>query len=172
MDRPSPCIGLFGTCGNSQWRAPFIKRYEQEGYAFFNPQVDDWRPELALEEADHLVNDEVILFPVTNETDGIGSLSESGFSILQALKNPNGRDFVIMIHDHVDTDKVTDPAVAKASVRARALVLAHLKKIEMPNVFIVPTLTHVLELSDELYRMRKQQMRLDARRAELRHYTT
>lgn len=170
MDRPSPCIGLFGTCGNSRWREPFIEQYTRESRDFFNPQVDNWEEAFATVEAEHLVNDEVILFPVTDETDGIGSLSESGFSILQALKNPLGRDFIIMIHARVDPEKVTDPAVAKASNRARALVTAHLKKLDMSNVFIVPTLEMMLELSGELYELRKQQLAIDARRSTLTRY--
>ena len=64
------CIGLFGTCGGSKWRDEFMAAYEERGINFFNPQVADWTPECAEIEADHLVNDDVILFPVTNETFG------------------------------------------------------------------------------------------------------
>jgi len=171
MDRPSPCIGLFGTCGDSKWRVPFIQRFSALHFNFFNPQVDDWDKSFSKIEAQHLLHDEVILFPVTDETDGIGSLSESGFSILQALKNPLGRDFVIMIHEYVDPEKVTDPAVAKASNRARALVMAHLEQLDMPNVFLVPSLEKMLMAGDELYRLRRQQLEIDARRAAISRFT-
>ncbi len=30
-------VGLFGTCGASQWRMPFVARFEAEGVEFFNP---------------------------------------------------------------------------------------------------------------------------------------
>lgn len=41
------CVGLFGTCGRSKWRNPFMEKYKELGIKFFNPQVDDWKPELA-----------------------------------------------------------------------------------------------------------------------------
>ena len=40
------CVGLFGTCGSSTWRAPFIEAFEAEEVEYFNPQVEDWTPEL------------------------------------------------------------------------------------------------------------------------------
>lgn len=60
------CIGLFGTCGTSKWRSTFIDHYNDEGINFFNPQVNDWKPEDAIKEAKHLAEDTVILFPVTS----------------------------------------------------------------------------------------------------------
>ena len=54
------CIGLFGTCGGSKWRDKFIAKYNERGIEFFNPQKDDWKPEDAEIEADHLANDGVI----------------------------------------------------------------------------------------------------------------
>ena len=71
-------IGLFGTCGNSKWRDSFIKDYEKEGIDYYNPQVDNWKPEDAKVEAEHLANDKIILFPVTRETSGLGSLVTVG----------------------------------------------------------------------------------------------
>ncbi|MEO5949097.1 MAG: hypothetical protein ABIP74_01715 [Candidatus Saccharimonas sp.] len=169
MDRPSPCIGLFGTCGGSKWRVPFIQRFSALHFNFFNPQVDvdEWKEEYSEVEAEHFVNDEIILFPITDETDGLGSLSE----VLNMFNNSQGRDFVIMIHKTVDPEKVTDPAVAKASNRTRALVTAHLKKLDMPNVLIVPTLEAMIMAADELYRLRRHQFELDARRAALSRFT-
>lgn len=60
------CVGLFGTCGGSKWRNNFMLKYNEMGINYFNPQVDDWKPELAEIEAEHLVNDDIVLFPVTN----------------------------------------------------------------------------------------------------------
>ena len=81
------CIGLFGTCGNSRWRDAFIEKYKELGIAFFNPQVEDWTPDCAVEEARHLAEDRIILFPVTSETYGIGSIAETGFCVLQAIRS-------------------------------------------------------------------------------------
>ncbi len=79
-------IGLFGTCGNSTWRDPFIKKYKELDIQYFNPMVDIWNEELAKVEAQHLAEDKIILLPIVNETYAFGSLSEAGFLILNAIK--------------------------------------------------------------------------------------
>ncbi len=147
----SLCVGLFGTCGNSQWRTSFINRYTQEGINFFNPQVDDWKPEDAVIEAQHLANDQVVLFPITGETYGTGSLAETGFSILNAIKLEDRRDFVILIEQELD-DSLKDAVARKESLRARALVKEHLKKLRLSNLYLVSTMEDMLEASVTLYR--------------------
>lgn len=142
-------IGLFGTCGGSTWRDRFIAAYDLVGYSYFNPQVDNWSPELALVEAEHLANDDIILFPVTGETAGIGSLAEIGFAVNQARaslaqQGPWPRQFMFMIDAAVTAD--VDPVLAKESNRARKLVLAHLHKAaaDQPNVHIADNLNDLL----------------------------
>ena len=147
-----PCIGLFGTCGGSKWRDPFMKRYEELGYDYFNPQVDNWTPEMAEEEARHLADDEIILFPLTGETYATGSLAEVGFSILQAIRLDDRRDFVIMIDMGLDKSLDANPGMCKESIRARALVKQHLKKLRLGNIYLVETLEEMLEVSLVLYR--------------------
>lgn len=144
-------VGLFGTCGGSQWRNSFVKKYEELGISFFNPQVEDWKPELAEIEARHLAEDKVILFPVTNETYGTGSLSEVGFSILNAIKLDDRRNFVILIQKDLITE-LNDPIARKESLRARALVLEHLRKLRLSNLYVVNTLEEMLEISIQLYK--------------------
>lgn len=147
------CIGLFGTCGNSQWRVPFEERYTQEGITFYNPVVPDWTPDCAIEEAEHLANDAIILFPITGETTGMGSLSEVGFSILNAIKLDDRRDFVVFIEPDLDPELKDSipPREAKDSVRARALVIQHLRKLQLSNVYVVSSLEEMLEVSVSLY---------------------
>lgn len=144
-------IGLFGTCGGSKWRDRFIKKYEELGISFFNPQVEDWKPELAAIEAQHLAEDKVILFPVTNETYATGSLSEVGFSILNAIKLDDRRSFVVMIQMDL-VSELADPVACKESLRARALVSEHLRKLRLSNLYVVETLDQMMELSISLYR--------------------
>lgn len=157
------CIGLFGTCGGSKWRDAFMAAYAERGINFFNPQVEDWTPECAEIEAEHLVNDDVILFPVTNETFGTGSLAETGFSIMQALKSNTNRSVVIMIDPTVnDALQIADATTAKESARARALVRAHLKKVQHPGVYIVEDLDTMLNVSIDLYDIHSRLNRLQA----------
>jgi len=154
------CIGLFGTCGSSIWRTRFIKKYEELGIRFFNPQLPpgEWKEELATVEAEHLSKDDIILFPVTAETYGSGSLAETGFSILQVSKNIENRSLIVFIENRLQQQlQIKNPEAYNESMRARALVIAHLKKINLPNVFIVDSLEKMLELSIKLYEVKKLQ---------------
>lgn len=154
MKKILPVIGLFGTCGNSTWRQYFIQRYIYEGINFYNPQVADgeWSEEMATEEAEHLVNDDILLFPVTSETYGLGSLSETGFSILSALRSLEHRSVIVLIDPLPDEGLKENADLYKESVRARALVLAHIKKLRAPNVYLVSNMTDMLACSLKLYR--------------------
>ena len=148
------CIGLFGTCGGSKWRDPFIHRYKQEEIPYFNPQVDDWKPEDAIEEAKHLAEDAVILFPITSETYATGSLAETGFSVLNAIRLDDRRDFVILIEQNLD-GHLDDEVARKESLRARALVKEHLRKLRLSNLYVVDSLEEMLEVSITLFRAAK-----------------
>jgi hypothetical protein len=152
-------IGLFGTCGSSKWRDKFISLYESRGIDYFNPVKKDWKPEDATIEAEHLANDEIICFPVTDETFAFGSLGEVGFSILQAIKMDQSRDIIVMIDPDVKlneswmsmNESMTAEMQRKDSIKMRALVMAHLKKIKYPNVYIVKDLKSMLDLSMYLH---------------------
>lgn len=146
-------IGLFGTCGNSKWRDRFMEIYNHYGIDYFNPQVDDWKPENAQIEAEHLANDEMILFPVTDETLGLGSLGEVGFSILQAIKLDSNRDIIVMIDNDLNekAKEHFDESMIRESIKMRALVRAHLKKLSYPNVYMVEDLENMLMLSLKLH---------------------
>lgn len=154
------CIGLFGTCGNSTWREDFIKQYKDttslhttslRNIKYYNPEVPDWNPECAKEEASHLANDSIIVFPVLNETYAFGSLTEIGFSVLQALRLDDRRDLVVLIEDHLTEELMKDKEMAKESLKGRALVYEHLKKLALPNVYLVDTLDEMCEVSIALY---------------------
>jgi hypothetical protein len=150
-------IGLFGTCGGSAWREDFKDAYAVRGYDYYDPQKADWQPEDAILEAEHLANDAIILFPITNETYGSGSLCEVGFSILHASRADYCRDFVIMVDpDLKDTLKTYNgEALAKESIRSRALVIQHLKRLRLDNVYVVDTLEEMLLVSIQLYEAAK-----------------
>ena len=145
-------IGLFGTCGGSRWREPFIAAYDAHGIASFNPQVDNWTPELADVEAWHLANDQLILFPITSETFAFGSLAETGFSVQSALSLNANRFVVLYIEPDVSESlKAQSPEQADASRRARKLAMAHLAKVTNPNVFVATSLPDMLKKSLQLY---------------------
>lgn len=146
-------IGMFGTCGDSTFRQELlIPAYEARGISYFNPQVADWKPELAEVEAMHLASDQIILFPVLAETYGLGSLGEVGFSIAQAMRFDDRRDFVFLI-DPVVSDELQaqDSKMAKESNRMRALQRQHILRMDLPNVYLVNSLLDMLAVSMRLY---------------------
>ena len=128
-----------------------MEKYDESNIDYFNPQVADWKPEMAEIEAEHLANDEIILFPITSETYATGSLAEVGFSILNAISLDDRRDFVILIDPDLDTHLQENPGAYKESLRARALVKQHLKKLKLSNVYLVDTLQEMLAVSVGLY---------------------
>ena len=160
-------IGMFGTCGGSQWRERlFIPRYDKLGIDCYNPQVEDWDESLAEVEANHLANDAIVLFPITNETYAFGSLAETGFSMLNAMRLDDRREFVIyiaqdiaakdpkgdLLDDRLNEDgSKNDRSRAKDSLRARALVKQHLIKLQLPNVYLVDSLEQMLDVSLKLW---------------------
>ena len=103
-----------------------------------------------LREADHLAEDTIILFPITGETYGTGSLAETGFSALQAIKLNRHRDFVVMIERELDP-ALNDPVARKESLRSRALVRKHLEKLSLASLYVVDSLDDMLALSLELH---------------------
>ena len=165
-------IGLFGTCGGSTWRQKFVEYYEAHNIQYFNPQIDDWTPDCANIEAQHLVDDEIILFPVTGETYGVGSLAETGFSIMQAIRSNSNRSIVILIDSELDDAIMqSDPQSAKDSLRARALVKAHLRKVKHDNVYIVSDLDTLLKLSVQLHEIHTKLEQLKVFNVNAQDYT-
>lgn len=148
----------------------FIPAYEVLGLKndidFFNPQVENWNPACAQKEAEHLAEDSIILFPITDETYAAGSLSETGFSILQALSLDDRRDIIVYIAPDLKDELKWEDAKAKAenkllplaidSLRNRALVIQHLKKLRFSNVYLADSLQEVLDLSIKLYNNQKE----------------
>ena len=141
-------VGLFGTCGGSTWRNRFMARYDELGIEYYNPVVEDWDESCAKEEAEHLISDRLILFPVLGETYGFRSLGETGFSIAQAILLK--KQTIVLVDEKVSEDWGGNPELIKESNKARALVRAHLFKVKHPNVFVVDTLEEMLLKSIEI----------------------
>ena len=153
------CIGLFGTCDNNRWRDPFVKEYESQGIQCFNPMVDDWHPGLVPLEAQHLAEDEIILFPVLGWSYGEGSLSELGFGPLRAMRQNMNRSFIFLIETTLH-ERLTDPDRCKASLRSRKLVLGHLAEVAAPNIYVVNSLDQMLQTSIDLWSIHQKLAKL------------
>lgn len=148
----TPTIGLFGTCGASHWRAPFVAEYQRRGITFFNPQVPNWTPARADVEAHHLAHDDIVLFAVTGESSSIGSLAEVGFVVLSVVLAAPRRHVVVHIEPAVGSSLAArDPSGAEESNRARQLVRAHLRQQAATNARIVGSLAEMLDMSLALH---------------------
>jgi len=158
-------VGLFGTCDNSKWRESFIKKYEEMGIKYFNPDIEDWSERLeasrrgecenpTVEENYYLNNAEVILFPVLAESLGSGSLGELGFSIKSVMRNINNgkRQFLIGLIDDECTDMRKTAEERKRSTKDRALVKSKFKEsVCCPVITLVETLDDMMAMSMEVY---------------------
>ena len=144
-------IGLFGTCDNSTWRDKFISEYNKLKIIYYNPQVKEgtWKPENAVIEANHLANDDIILFPVLSESYGLGSLAETGFSIINSINLNRNRHTIILIDSQVEN--LGNPELVKESNKMRKLVKSHCQHLNLSNVHIVNNLDNMLEVSLKLH---------------------
>lgn len=61
------------------------------------------------------------------------------------------RDFVILIEQELDSN-LDNEVARKESLRARALVKEHLKKLRLSNLYVVSSLSEMLEVSITLYK--------------------
>lgn len=168
-----PCIGLFGTCGVSRWREPFIQRYDELSIPYFNPQVatGTWHPGLVAEENRHFHQDSLILFPVTAETTGQGSLAEIGFSVANALRQAQDRFFLFLVEEDCHDTSADDTSRAD-SVRSRALVKSKLLDAagRYPNILLVDSRSDMLDLSVSLFRWLSQKEVLDSELGRILNY--
>lgn len=150
-----PCIGLFGSCGETTFRQTiFIPAYEQAGIPFFNPQlpVGTWKAEDALTEADHLAHDVIQCWPVTAETPGLGSLAEIGFSIATTLRAPTPLPkFVLPMIDPVVGPEVVLEELREESNKARAIARANLERSLSPNILVMRSLEEMRDTSIQLF---------------------
>lgn len=150
--KPQATIGLFGTCGTSHWREPFIERYTQLRIAYFNPQVADWTPACAELENEHFRNDAILLYPVTAETTGFGSLAEVGLAItdvdrFNATAQPGHERELLICIDPDCTDPKANENQIRESKRTRVLVSTKLPAYAGPHVIICSSLADMLERS-------------------------
>lgn len=151
-----PTIGLFGTCGNSKWREPFIAEYRKKKIQFYNPQVDNWTEDCAEIEARHMASDEIILFPVTSETLGTVHLQGTNESILNVIRMNDDRDIVVMIDKEYKGELPHGPLKRTEDSRLRIFTSAYLKNVKFKNVYVVESLQQMLDISLVLYEIAVQ----------------
>ena len=91
---PPAQVFLGGSCNPTTWRRDVaIPRLKKAGITFYNPQVDDWSPELVAVEAAAKADATVLFFVIDKQTRAIASMNEVVEEILR------GRTVVLVIED-------------------------------------------------------------------------
>lgn len=116
-------VFLMGTCGNSQWRKSYIEALNGVGRTYYDPVVPNWTPADGKREAEHLATSPAIVMVITTETEGFGSLAETGWTIANALKRGQRVGMYIELYEATDERPSAD-----LSQRARKLTLEHAKR--------------------------------------------
>eukprot|EP00742_Colponemidia_sp_Colp-10_P010764 GILJ01011856.1.p1 GENE.GILJ01011856.1~~GILJ01011856.1.p1 ORF type:complete len:174 (+),score=10.89 GILJ01011856.1:41-562(+) len=82
IGRKSIDVFLGGACGTSTWRRdiaiPILEKHEM---TYYNPQVEEWRPELMELEAAAQRDAQVLLFVIDDSSRGIASIVEAAYFI-------------------------------------------------------------------------------------------
>eukprot|EP00744_Colponema_vietnamica_P027375 GILI01041047.1.p1 GENE.GILI01041047.1~~GILI01041047.1.p1 ORF type:complete len:230 (-),score=33.75 GILI01041047.1:173-862(-) len=87
-------VFLGGACDKTTWRKDIaIPLLEGANISFYNPQVEQWSPELLPLETKAKNEAEILLFVVDGTTRAVASLVEAAFNI------GNGREIVIVLQD-------------------------------------------------------------------------
>lgn len=89
-------VFLGGSCNPTTWRTvkaiPFLEKYS---ISYYNPQVDDWSPELMKVENYHKDTATILLFVIDNETRAVASCTEAAYYI------GKGRKVVIVVNKFI-----------------------------------------------------------------------
>lgn len=80
VPRQHPVVFLGGSCNPTDWRTKrAIPSLEKAGIAYYNPQVDDWTPELEAIEAAAKFQARWLLFVIDGQTRAVASMVEAAF---------------------------------------------------------------------------------------------
>ncbi len=112
-------VFLGGSCNPTTWRMDVaIPALEAAGVSYYNPQVEDWTPELVEVEANAKAEAEVLLFVIDGETRAIASILEATEYMC------TGRKVVLVIEDITDGTMIEGDKVSGRELkdlnRARA----------------------------------------------------
>merc|ERR1719181_175194 len=71
-------VFLGGSCNPTTWRRDTaMPAFDAAGVPYYNPQVDDWTPELVQIEAEAKESAEVLLFVIDAQTRALASIVEA-----------------------------------------------------------------------------------------------
>jgi len=89
-------VFLGGSCDPTTWRKDkAIPHLENKGCAYYNPQVEEWSPELMVVEAEAKLKSAVLLFVLDSQTRALATLNE----VIEFVVR--GRQKVLIVMDFV-----------------------------------------------------------------------
>lgn len=105
-------VFLGGSCNPTTWRKDVaIPILEAAGVSYYNPQVDDWSPELVDIEAKAKAEAETLLFVIDSQTRAIASILEATEMIVE------GRDVVLVINQIADGTEIGGQKVTGSELK-------------------------------------------------------
>ena len=105
-------VFLGGSCNPTTWRKDVaIPILEAAGVSYYNPQVDDWSPELVAIEAKAKEEAETVLFVIDSQTRAIASILEATEMIMSQ------RDVVLVIDQISDCTEIGGQTVTGSELK-------------------------------------------------------
>lgn len=117
-------VFLGGSCNPTTWRKDeAVPMLTAAGVSFYNPQVDDWAPELAQVEARAKAESGVLLFVIDGQTRAIASILEATEYIA------SGRKVVLTVADIPDGAIIDGQAVTGRELKDLNRARAYLREL-------------------------------------------
>ena len=115
LQRSQRKVFLGGSCNPTTWRTDIaIPAFEAEGISYYNPQVENWTPELVEVEACAKRDAVVLLFVIDRDTRAVASMNEVVEEICR------GREVVLVVQDmDPDSELALGPNLLKDLNRGR-----------------------------------------------------
>jgi hypothetical protein len=131
-------VFLGGTCGKTTWRKDTaIPIFSSAGISYFDPQVEEWKPDMVVIESIVKERCAVLLFVISSETRGVASMIEATQYICE------GRDVVLVLTDVSSGSKIDSEIIssneAKDLNRGRAYIA------DVARKWMIPTFSNVFD---------------------------
>lgn len=156
-------VALFGTCGESRWREPFVDYCEKSGLDFFNPQLKpgQWKPDAAQHyvqaELHYFEKAPLVVFAITDETLSSISLMEVGFSLYHLLVNKAAhkkQELFVFVDDSCNAANTGTQALNE-SIKTRKMLKKKLKDVCLrhPQVKLFDSVQALLDATQQALRI-------------------